>query len=149
VRTVWRGRRLGAGGRSWTWNGKLADGTYAPQGRYDARLEATSAIGTQELSGSVWAAAFMATPSATTVRAGGRLTIRFATIEPLGTRPAVSWTQPGRAAVTVKATRLSDGTFTATFRVATGKAGTGKVRISAKDSGGQVNVLVLPIRVAS
>ena len=78
----------------------------------------------------------------------GRLTIRFASIEALSTRPAVSWTQPGRATVTVKATRLADGTFRATFRVFPGKAGAGKVRISAKDSGGQVNAMVLPIRVA-
>jgi len=148
VRTVWTGRRLAAGSRSWTWNGKLADGTSVPQGRYEARLEATSSIGTQQLSGSVWAAAFAATPSAATVRVRGRLTIRFATIEALSTRPAVSWTQPGRATVTVKATRLADGTFRATFRVFPGKAGAGKVRISAKDSGGQVNAMVLPIRVA-
>ena len=149
VRTVWTGRRLAAGVRSWTWNGKLADGTFAPQGRYDARLEATSSIGTQELSGSVWATAFTATPSATTVRPGGRLTIRFATVEALSSQPAVTWTQPRRAAVTVKASRLADGSFTATFNVARGKAGAGTVRISAKDSGGQVNVLVLSIRVAS
>ena len=70
VRTVWSNRVLAAGTRSWVWNGKLADGSYAPQGKYAARLEVTSRLGTQELARSVWAAAFAVTPSATTVEAG-------------------------------------------------------------------------------
>ena len=105
-------------------------------------------FGTQELSRTVWAAAFTATPSATTVRAGESLTVRFATVEPLATRPVVSWTQPGKAAVTVTATRLANGTYSATFRVAAGSGGTGTVRITAKDSGGRVNAMALPVRVA-
>ncbi len=149
VRTVWANRELAAGTRSWTWNGKLADGSYAPQGRYTARLSVTSGLGTQVLTRSVWAAAFAVTPSATTVSPGTTLVIRFRTIEPLATRPVVSWTQPGRSAVTLTATRLADGSYRATFQVVAGSDGTGSIRISAKDSGGRVNAMTVPIRVAA
>ena len=98
VRTVWTNRVLAAGTRSWTWNGRLADGTYVPQGRYTARLTVTSALGTQELTRTVWAAAFAATPPSAPVRAGHSVTVRFSTIEPLSTRPVVSWHGPGRPA---------------------------------------------------
>ena len=149
VRTVWSNRALAAGARSWTWNGRLADGSYAPQGRYTARLTVTSSLGTQVLSRAVRASAFAVTPSATTVRPGTSLVIRFSTIEPLATRPVVTWTQPGRSAVTITATRLADGTYRATFKVAAGGDGTGSVRISARDSGGRVNAMTVPIRVAA
>ena len=149
VRTVWSNRVQAAGTRSWVWNGKLADGSYAPQGRYEARLAATSRLGTQELARPVWAAAFAATPSATTVKPGTSLTIRFSAIEPLAARPAVTWTQPGKDPVIVTATRLADGTWTVTIKVAAGTAGTGNVKITAKDSGGRVNEIALSIRVAA
>jgi hypothetical protein len=149
ARTVWTNRVLAAGTRTWTWNGRLADGSYVPQGGYTARLTVTSALGTQLLARSVWVAAFAVTPPATPVRAGETFTVRFSAVEPLSTRPVVAWTRPGRAAVTVTATRLANGTYTATFTVVAGAAGTGSVRITAKDSGGRVNALVLPVQVAS
>ena len=34
VRTVWTGKLLHAGARQWAWNGRLANGAFAPQGRY-------------------------------------------------------------------------------------------------------------------
>ena len=148
ARTVWTNRVLAPGTRTWTWNGKLADGSYAPQGDYTARLTVTSALGTQQLARSVRAAAFAVTPLAAPVRAGESFTVRFSTVEPLSTRPAVSWTQPGKEAVSVTATRLANGTYTATFKVVAGTAGAGSVRISAKDSGGRVNAMVLPVQVA-
>ena len=63
VRTVWSNRALAAGTRSWAWNGKLADGSYALQGRYTARLTVTTGLGTQVLSRAVGASAFAVTPS--------------------------------------------------------------------------------------
>ncbi|MDP2349833.1 MAG: FlgD immunoglobulin-like domain containing protein, partial [Chloroflexota bacterium] len=149
VRTVWSNRALAAGTRSWTWNGKLADGSYAPQGRYTARLTVTSSLGTQVLYGAVRVSAFAVTPSATTVKPGTSLVIRFSTIEPLATRPVVTWMQPGWSAVTITSTRLADGTYRATFEVAAGGGGNGSIRISAKDSGGRVNAMTVPIRVAA
>lgn len=96
----------------------------------------------------VWASAFAVTPPVTPVRAGQSFTVRFSAIEPLATRPVVSWTQPGKAAVTKTATRLADGTYTVTFTVVAGTAGVSSVKITAKDSGGRVNPMTLPVQVA-
>ena len=70
VRTVWTGRAQRAGARQWAWNGRLANGAFAPQGRYEARLSVTSSLGTVVLVRPVWASAFAVTPSATTVKPG-------------------------------------------------------------------------------
>ena len=149
VRTVWSDKAQAAGTRSWTWNGKLADGTFVAQGSYRASLTATSSLGTTVLSRTVWVAGFAVTPSATTVKPGQRLTIRFRTIEPLGTRPVVTFTQPGRAGVSATATRLTDGSYKAVFTVQSGSAGAASVRIRATDSGGRRNQTIIGITVAS
>ena len=123
-----------------------------PQGRYVARLTVTSPYGKQEITRSVWAAGFAITPSASTVKAGQTLTVRISTIEPLSTRPVVTLTQPGRAGVKVIATRLADGTYRASFAVAAGTAGTagtGSVKVTARDTGGRANTTSIPIRIAA
>jgi hypothetical protein len=139
VRTVWAGRAQAAGTRSWTWGGRLADGTMVAQGRYTARLTVVSAYGTQVLTRSVWAAAFPATLSATTLTAGQTLTVRFTTTEALRTRPKVTLTQPGLAPVTVTATRLADGSYRARFTVQPGDPGDVSLRIAATDTHGHTN----------
>ncbi|OGO56206.1 MAG: hypothetical protein A2V85_07630 [Chloroflexi bacterium RBG_16_72_14] len=149
VRTVWSGRPQAAGTRSWTWSGKLPDGTYVAQGRYRAELTATSSLGTTVLSRSVWVAGFAVTPSATTVRAGQKLTVTFVTIEPLDTRPVVTFTQPGRTGVSVTATRLSNGSYRAVFTVQSGSVGAASIRIRALDSAGRRNETTVRIAVAS
>ncbi|MFN8629438.1 MAG: FlgD immunoglobulin-like domain containing protein [Chloroflexota bacterium] len=148
VRVVWTNRSLAAGVHSWTWNGKLADGSYAPQGQYIARVEVVSPYGTQTLTRSVWAAAFRTSLSAATVRAGQTLTVRFAAIEALRTTPRVTFTQPGLAGVTVTATRLADGSYRASFVVKAGAAGAATVRILATDTGGHANATVTALAMA-
>ncbi len=149
VRTAWIRKSQAAGSHSWTWDGRLANGSWAPQGRYMARLTLTSSVGKQMLDRPVWAAGFSVSPSPATVVPGQALRIRFATLEPLSTRPTVVFSQPGRTAVKVTATRRADGTYRATFKVAAGAAGTGNVRIRAKDSGGGTNTTTIPIRIGS
>jgi hypothetical protein len=147
VRQAWTGRSLGAGTHSWAWNGRRADGTYAPQGRYVARLTVTSSLGTLTLERGVWATGFVITPSAASVAPGQTLTVTVASVEPLAAAPRVTFTQPGRSGVTVTATRLADGRYRASFRVAAGTAGQGSIRVTGRDSGGQVNASVLAIAV--
>ena len=149
VRTVWTGKAQHAGNRTWTWNGRLAGGSFAPQGRYEARLTVASTLGTVVLSRAVWASAFAMTPSATRVKPGQTLKVAFTTLEPLSSRPTVVFKQPGRAAVTVTATKRSDGSYAASFKVRSGSAGTGSIRVSAKDAGGRLNRTTVAIRVAS
>jgi flagellar hook assembly protein FlgD len=149
VRTVWTGRVQAAGSRSWTWDGRLPGGGWAPQGRYIAELTATSSLGTTVLRRPVLAAGFAATLSAATVRPGQKLSVLFRTVEPLSTRPRVTFTQPGRSGVIVIATRLADGSYRAVFTVHSGGAGAGSVLISARDTGGHRNVTTLAIRIGS
>jgi hypothetical protein len=149
VRTAWSGKAQAAGTRSWTWDGRASGGAWAPQGRYEARLAVTSRLGTLELRRTVWATAFEIRPSATTVKPGQTLTVRFTTVEPLSSRPVVRFEQPGRSAVSVTATRLSDGSYRASFTVRSGSAGSGTVTVRAKDTGGGVNRTSVPIRVVS
>ncbi|MEI7744201.1 MAG: glycosyl hydrolase family 18 protein, partial [Chloroflexota bacterium] len=148
VRTVWTDRLGAAGTRSWTWDGRLADGTFVPQGTYTARLTATSALGTQELARRIVASAFVVTPSATVVKAGDTLVIAFTTVEALSVRPVVTFSQPGLAPVTVTATRLAPGSYRVAFKVAAGVAGAAAVRIIARDSAGRVNAMSIAVSVA-
>ncbi len=149
VRTVWSGRLLHAGARQWTWNGRLASGTFAAQGRYEARLTVSSSLGTAVLVRPIWASAFAASTSATKVRAGQTLRVSFTTIEALGSKPTVSFKQPGHAAKVVTATRRTDGSYTASFRVRAGASGAAAVQISARDTGGRLNRTTLSVRVVS
>jgi flagellar hook assembly protein FlgD len=149
VRTVWTSRVLAAGTRAWSWNGKTAAGTYVAPGRYVAELTTTTSLGSTKLVRSVTVDAFAATASATTVRVGQTLTITFTSVEPLSTRPTATFTQPGRAGVQVTATRLSNGSYRASFRIQVGAAGAATVRISARDSAGHVNATIVNLAVAS
>jgi hypothetical protein len=87
--------------------------------------------------------------SATTVRPGQTLTVTFNTIEPLANRPKVVLRQPGLSAVKVKATRLSGGRYRARFVVRSNGAGNAEIRIHARDTGGHVNRMSIPLRVGA
>ncbi len=149
VRTVWTGRHQSAGDRRWTWDGRRADGVMVPQGLYVARLTVASSLGTTVLERPVRVAAFTVTPSATRVRAGQTLRVTIRTIEPLRSRPVVTFRQPGRAAVSATATRLADGSWRAAFLVRSGGAGTATIGVRARDTGGRVNATSASVRVAS
>ncbi len=149
VRTVWTDRAKKAGTRGWTWNGRLADGTFVPQGRYTARLTVTSSLATQDLTQTVLVAGFLVAPSASKVYPGQTLTIRAASVEPLDGRPVVTFKQPGLAAVRVTATRLANGTYRAVFTVRSGSTGDAKVKVSATDSGSGYNTTLITVRVGA
>ncbi len=148
VRSVWKGRSQHAGGRGWTWNGKDGSGRQVAQGRYTARLTVRSPFSTQVLQQPVVVAAFAVTTSASRVSPGQALVVRFSSVEPLSDRPIVRFKQPGRAATRAAARRQADGTYKATFRVRTGSAGAGRVKVSATDARGGRNVTLVPIRIS-
>jgi spore germination protein YaaH len=147
VLTAWSDRAQRAGTRSWTWDGRTDDGTFAPQGAYAARLTVTSPLGTTTLWRSVHAGGFTAIVNASRVGPGDTLRIRFRNVEPHSTRPTVAFRQPGRPAVKVTATRLADGSYRAVFRVAAGDTGTGRLTIAATDQGGGRNLSTIPVTV--
>lgn len=147
VRTVWTNLAMDPGAKTWSWSGKLPGGAWAPQGRYTARLRVTTSLGTQELVRPVWAAAFSVTASSASVRAGDILTLAFAPVEGLSTRPVLTFTQPGLAGVVVTATRLANGTYRAAFSVAAGTPGAATVKITAKDAFGHTNTMTVPVAI--
>jgi len=149
VRTAWKDRSQRAGKHGWTWNGRLADGSDVPVGRYQARLTVTSKLGSVELRRQVWVAPYIVSLSATTVRPGQTLTVRFRTVEPLASRPKVVLRQPGLTAVKVTATRLSSTRYRARFVIRSGPTGAAEIRIRARDAGGHRNRMAIPIRVTS
>lgn len=147
VRTVWTRRSLAVGTWGWVWNGKTNTGAYAPRGRYEVRVTATSKLGTAVIGRTVLADAFGTTLSASTIKAGQTLTVTFTATEALRALPSVSFVQPGRAAVVRTATSLGSGRYRATFRLASGPVGTATVKISGRDSAGGLNVSTATLRV--
>ena len=59
VRAAWRDRPFTAGTAAWRWDGRAADGAWAPPGRYVAELTAVGPYGTTVLRRSIAAAAFV------------------------------------------------------------------------------------------
>ena len=70
-------------------------------------------------------------------------------MEPLTSRPTVTFTQPGRSAVKVAATRLADGGYRATITVGTGPAGAGSVIVAATDAEGGTNSTTVAITIGA
>jgi flagellar hook assembly protein FlgD len=139
VRTFWSKTALGAGARSWTWDGRNAAGAFVGPGTYEARVTATTSLGTTTLTRAVLVDAFDVRLSATTVRAGQTLIVTFRTIEPLKATPTVTFVQPGRTAVRKTATSLGAGRYRVSFTVASGAAGAAAVTIAGRDTGGGMN----------
>lgn len=148
VATPWTARAQAAGTRTFTWDGRRADGTLVPQGRYTARLTVVSALGTAELTRTVVAAAYaITTAPAATAAAGGTVRLAFTKVEALATRPVLTFTQAGLAGVTITATRLADGSYTAAFKVAAGAPGPATIRITARDAAGHTNSMTLTVTI--
>ena len=138
VRTVWTNRSLAAGTVKWTWDGKAA-GKFVVPATYTALLTTTSALGTTTLRRAILVDAFIVRLSVTTLTVGQTLTVAFQSVEPLSTRPVVTFSQPGIAPVTRTATLVSTNRYTVSFTVAAGTPGTATIRILARDSASRVN----------
>jgi spore germination protein YaaH/flagellar hook assembly protein FlgD len=147
IRTVWSNRTFAAGIRGWTWNGRTAAGALVPQGRYTVQVAATTSLGTSVVTRTVDVGAFAVDLSATTLRSGQTLIVTFATAEPLKANPTVSFTQHARAAVTRAATRLGDGRYRVSFRIAAGGVGPATLKVTGRDTAGGINSTSRTIRV--
>ncbi len=140
IRTVWTNLVIPAGVAGWRWDGRTAAGAFVTPGTYTARMTARTGLGTTTISRDVRVDAFAIGRSASSVAGGQTFTLNLTTIEALRTAPSVTFTQPGRVAVTKTATSLGGGKFRVSFAVATGPAGTAAIRIAAWDSAGGANV---------
>ncbi|HEU0243588.1 MAG TPA: FlgD immunoglobulin-like domain containing protein, partial [Candidatus Limnocylindrales bacterium] len=140
VRTAYADRALAAGAASWTWNGKLDDGTFAPRGTYRITVRATNGTQGSTQSATVLADAFKLTTSVTTAVRGKSLTIKARTSETLSTTPVVVVYEPGLTSRKVTMTKTSATTWTAKITPrTTASAGTLTLKVTAKDSLGGTN----------
>ncbi len=139
VRTAWADRAFRAGTAAWRWDGRAADGAWAPPGRYVAELTAVGPYGTTVLRRAVVADAFIATPSTVTPPAGSQLRVTFRSVEPLASRPSATFRQAGAAPVRMSVTRLADGSWRATAMVADGAPGPATVTLLGRDAAGGTN----------
>jgi spore germination protein YaaH/flagellar hook assembly protein FlgD len=147
VRTVWAARTMAAGARTWTWDGRAANGAFVAPGTYTAILSVTSSLGTTTLRRTVFAGAFRVVASATTLSPGRTLTLTFRAVEPLRGTPVVTFRQKGHAAVARTATRLADGSYRVSFLVRPG-SGPASAVISAIDTKGHADrqTVILVVR---
>jgi len=148
VRNVYRDRALRAGARSWVWDGRTGNGSWAPQGRYRAVLIAVSTLGTMTLTRDAYAAAYRTTLPAS-VAAGEVLEVVFDAVEPLSTEPVVVLSRPDREPVSLRAKPTADGRWRAAFRTHPGEEGEATVRITAKDERGRWNTQIAGLTIGS
>jgi PKD repeat protein len=148
IRSAWSGRSLRAGTWSWTWNGRMAGGAYAPRGVYRAVLTARSYLGTTTLTRYITVDAFGVGVSPASPTAGQTLTLTMRSAEPLRRAPSVTFRQNGLTAATRTATFVSGTTYRVSFPVAGGSAGPATVTISGRDAAGRAvsQVVTLTVR---
>ena len=147
VRRPWSSRDLGAGTRSWRWDGRTSSGAWAPQGSYIAELTAVSPLGTTVLRRAVVAAAFRATPSTNAPDAGSRLRVTFRSVEPLAAAPRAYLLVTGRTAIAMSVVRLADGSWRASAVVPADAAGRATVSLRGRDTAGGRNRMDLVITI--
>jgi spore germination protein YaaH/flagellar hook assembly protein FlgD len=147
VRAAWRDRSFPAGTAAWRWDGRAADGAWAPPGRYVAELTAIGPYGTTVLRRSIAAAAFVATPSTETPAAGTVLAVTFRSIEPLAAPPTAAFRQAGGEAVRMSVVRLTGDSWRATATIADGAPGPATVTLLGRDTAGGRNRATLLVTV--
>jgi flagellar hook assembly protein FlgD len=148
VRTLLPTTTLPAGPRTYAWDGRRTDGTFAPRGVYRFVVMATN--GTQGASGSatVRADAFKATTSVATATRGRSFALTVVSVERLSTTPRVTVSQPGRASWTVTMKRVATKTWRVVVTPRSGATGTLVLSVSARDRAGGRNrtTVRLPLR---
>ncbi len=148
VRTRYERAALAAGTYRFAWDGRQADGTFAPKGRYLSVVEATD--GQQSYVQRVWveANAFRIRSSDTTPARGQQVTITATSSEPLSSGVRLGIRQPDIAPYAVVMTRVSDLSYQATVTLRRSSAGPISFRVSALDADGrsQATRLIVPLQ---
>jgi len=137
---------LEAGSQALTFNGRTVDGALLPAGKYTSHVTATDGDTSVSQSVGFEMNAFAITSSTSTPRRGRTITITAKPAESLAGSVTMSIWQPGKAAWTVKMSKLSSGSYRATVTLKTGgSAGTLKVSVQAKDAKGGLNKTYLKL----
>ncbi len=136
VRTVLSGAAIGAGPRTFSWNGRADGGALVPRGTYRSVVTATDGTFTSTQSVAVVADAFKVTVSDTTPVRKGKLTVTALSAESLDTTPALHVEQPGISSWKVTMTKVDTRKWRVTVTLRSSAPGTLRLRVSAKDGGG-------------
>ncbi len=132
---------LAAGTYAWAWDGRLANGAFAGDGWYTARVTATDGVSSVSQQAQVMVGAFRIILSDTTPARGQLLSVRILATEPMRWTPVLTVSQPGRAAVRVALVRVSAGQYRATFRLSrAGRTGSLVLRVTGYDTARGYNV---------
>lgn len=148
VATKYDAAPLAAGAYAITWDGRRADGTMAPRGRYSAWVTATDGTLVATGQAAAVADAFRISASDTTPGRGQRITVYATSAEPLSKLPRVTVRQPGKTAWSVTMTKTGTYTYRVTLTLKTGgSAGTVRLSVSGVDRAGGANraTLGLPL----
>jgi len=108
------------GTQYWIFNGRRADGTMLPRGRYESFVSATD--GTLTATQSTWFEmdAFAIKPSDTTPARGQSIAVTVVSAESLAKAPMLYVYQPRVAAWSVRMTKVGTTTYRSTIRMKTG-----------------------------
>jgi flagellar hook assembly protein FlgD len=127
------GLSLAAGTQTWTFDGRLSDGTLIRPGRYSSVVEATDGTLSTSDSATFTVDAFAIRPSDSTPARGQTVTVTLTSAVPLASNPRVTVSQPGLRAWSVSTVRLSSSTFRATIRFKAGHTGTMRLKATGRD----------------
>ena len=118
---------LAAGSYAWWFNGRAADGTMLPRGRYTSSVTATDGTLTATQTVAFTVDAFTIKPSDATPGRGQTIKVSVTSAEKLVRAPVLHIKQPGLKDWYVRMTRTGTYTYTATIRMkSTGRAGAGR-----------------------
>jgi flagellar hook assembly protein FlgD len=147
VRTIMTDQPLGAGTRSFAWDGRDDAGGYVPRGAYRAIVRAAEGDLVASQAVAVQADAFRVVASDATPARGQRITVTVTTAEALEAAPRLAVYQPGISAWTIATTRVSAGVYRVTITLRTSSAGTLRLKAYGTDSGGrsQFSSLYIPL----
>ena len=137
VRTWYADAPLDAGAYMVLWDGRDDTGALVPKGRYLSRVTVADGVTSTTEQAWVYSDGIRILTSDTTPAAGQAVTITVVAVEALGANPSVWITQPGRARIGYRTTKVGTSTYRVQVRLRTGSAGTLTVRVSGVDRFGR------------
>ncbi len=147
VRRPWTDREFAAGMHTWSWDGTLPGGTWAPRGRYTVVVTVVGAFGASELRSTVAADAFTTQVSSATPRAGATFAVIFRSAEPLRSTPGATIQVAGGTAIPLAVVRRSDGSWRGTVKLPPAWRGPATVTLTGRDTGGRANTSTRPVTI--
>jgi len=137
VRT-WRvNAPLDAGAHAVRWDGRDDTGALVPSGRYLSQVTVSDGVTSTTEQAWVYSTGIRIGLSTPKPAAGGAITITATAVEALGANPTVWITQPGRARIGYRTSKVGTSTYRVQLRLRTGPAGTLTVMVSGVDRFGR------------